>query len=127
MTNADQHKARVRRLAAEMYKVRTGSEDAPQNKISQMDYHLALKALTHLDAEIEWEYGATFSVDGKDSTEFPSWWTTNLTEAVEDLQWHAGKAGFPDREWRIVKRYPAGKQQELNSTEQREVDSAGDQ
>lgn len=59
-------------------------------------------------SDIQWEYGATFSVDGKDSVSTPTWWTTNLKEAKEDLDWHVQKQGaaFPDRKWRIVKRYP---------------------
>lgn len=74
--------------------------------------------------EIEWEYGTTFSKDGKDSTSFPSWWTTSLKEAKEDLDWHAGKdvKAFPDRKWRIVKRYPQNKTFELDEEEQEQID-----
>jgi hypothetical protein len=63
----------------------------------------------HEEPEIQFEYGATFRENGKDSVSFPSFWTTNIKEAKEDLDWHVNKdkTAFPDRKWRIVKRYPS--------------------
>lgn len=57
---------------------------------------------------IDWEYGATYSVNGKDSVSTPTGWSTNIKEAKEDLDWFVSKqkTTHPEREWRIVKRYP---------------------
>lgn len=75
-----------------------------------------------MEDNIDWEYGATFSVHGKDSVSTPSWWTTSLTEAKDDLDWHRSKqsVSFPEREWRIVKRYPRIKL-ELSDEEKEQI------
>ena len=56
----------------------------------------------------QWEYGATYSVNGKDSVSTPTGWSTNIKEAKEDLDWFVNKqkVTHPEREWRIVKRHP---------------------
>lgn len=73
--------------------------------------------------DIDWEYGTTFSVNGKDSVSTPTWWTTSLKEAKDELDWYAEKQGksFPDRKWRIVKRYPRIKL-ELSEEEKEQLD-----
>jgi hypothetical protein len=73
--------------------------------------------------EIDWEYGATYSVDGRDSVSNPTWWSTSLKEIKEDLDWFVKKQAvpYPERKWRIVKRYPRVKL-ELNEEEKEQID-----
>jgi len=125
--NLSQNKEQVRALAEKLYMTRTGDDTAPKNKVSALDYMLAVVALDHADGQVQWEYGTTFSKDGKDSASFPTWWTTSLKEAKEDLDWHAKKdsTAFPDRKWRIVKRHPAGVE-ELHDSETRELEEMED-
>ena len=76
--NKEERKPVVKELAAELYKVRTGAEEAPVNKITQQDYHMALVSLLFFQKREQLEYGVTFSVNGKDSVSFPDTWHPRL-------------------------------------------------
>lgn len=119
--NKEERKPVVKELAAELYKVRTGAEEAPVNKISQQDYHMALVSLLFFQKREKWEYGVTFSVNGKDSMSFPDAWHPQMKDAKEDLDWYVRTQGITrsERVWRIVKR-PARLQnfQELDETDE---------
>ena len=76
----------------------------------------------------QWEYGATFIENGQNARGFPSFWTTNLKEAKEDLDWHSKRTAIhsPNRKWRIVKRRPITGSEELNDQEKLELEGMED-
>lgn len=124
MNTGQKRKDEVSELAAKLYMARTGAKEAPRNKITVQDTHLAIVAIGHFEEKQQWEYGCIFSVDDKDSSSFPVWWTSSLKEVKEDLDWHVDKdkAAFPDRKWRVIKRKLDTGIEELSYGEQAELE-----
>jgi len=120
---SEEQKARVKELALRLYETRTTNEDG---KVTAMDYMLAIVALDYAEGLVPWEYGAIFSEHGRDSGAFPVTWFDSVEDAQKDLLWYKERKGFPDREWRLVKRYSQSGYKELNGQEKEKLNDQDD-